>query len=55
MSDSFVLKVVDGDKIQIDVPDFARMAAQLDKLGIDADVESPSPAVLIVTLKAKMQ
>jgi hypothetical protein len=55
MSESFVLKVIDGDKIQIELSAFARLAAQLEEFGVDANVECPSPAVLVVTLKAKMQ
>lgn len=55
MNESFILKVIDGDKIQIGVSDFAKLAAQLDEMGVDANVECPSPAVLLVTLRAKLQ
>jgi hypothetical protein len=55
MNESFILNVVDGNKIQIEVAAFARLAAQLEEFGVDANVECPSPAVLVVTLRAKMQ
>lgn len=55
MNESFVLRILDGKKIQMDVPDFVKFTAALNEFGIDCDIDTPSPAVLVVHLKAKSQ
>ncbi len=55
MNEPFILRVIDGTKVQMEVPEFVKFAQSLDELGIDCNLETPSPAVLIVTLKPKLQ
>jgi phage host-nuclease inhibitor protein Gam len=54
MSEAFEVKIVDG-KIQIGFDEFVRLAQQLEKFGIDADVQPVAPGVANVTLKQKIQ